>query len=129
MILLGNNYHLFGEPIKFPVTLPAIRRHEIHEEFSEVVVVRSFKEVESPHVIQVLWQLLWRNMGYILIILIVPIPVDISVCNHNPKSAWKITWKVFTENFNWGGSLRVPDLLVPFLEGVGLETLPRQTPS
>ncbi len=36
----------------------------------------------------------------------------------------KFTWEVFAEHFNGRSALRVADLLVALLQGVGLEALP-----
>ena len=52
------------------------------------------------------------------------------ICHDGVKASYLFhTWVSVTEHLNGSGSLGVSNLLVPLLQCVGLQPLPRQTPS
>lgn len=94
--LLPHFYHGFAGPVELRIVHVAFSLEQILEEFSQILVIWSFKEVKSSNVTQV---------------------------------GGHFFWLVFAEHLYRSSSLRVADLLVPFLQGVCLQALPRQRAS
>lgn len=51
MIYLNN--HLSSNPVEIPVTLPPIACHEIHKQFTKIVIIWGFKKIQSSNVLQI----------------------------------------------------------------------------
>jgi len=58
---VDRTYKLSVDPVELPVTIPATVCQHVSEELTQVVVVWSFKEVQSTDVVQILAQLVYHQ--------------------------------------------------------------------
>ena len=70
-----------ARPVKVPVSVPAILVHEIGEQFDQVLVVRSLKEVQPPHIAKI--------CGKFICLINEEIPIDETNISNTKIFLWK----------------------------------------